>query len=212
MENTAPAVGIDLGTTNSCISIFNNGKTDVISNCTNEATTPSIIKFGSMGYSVGNEGNIGDIPICSEIFNAKRLFGADMREAKSLSKGSPFVLVNDGQNRPKYQVEFKGKKHTFYPEQISALVLRKIKSDAEDRLGKKIEKAVITVPAYFSDAQKQSTKVAAELAGLEIIKLITEPVAASLAFGYSTCLKKDHNVLVYDLGNVLKFDFPSCIT
>lgn len=197
----APAVGIDLGTTNSSIAIWKDGKVEIVLNSSNEATTPSIVSFGLVGYSVGGGGmDIGEVPIFSEIFNAKRLMGVDFKEAISLSEYSPFVIVNDGQNRPKYQVNFKEKKHLFYPEQISALILRKIKNDAEVRLGQMIEKAVITVPAYFNDAQKQSTKVAAELAGLKIIKIISEPVAATLSFGQSACIKKDRNILVYDLG------------
>lgn len=197
----APAVGIDLGTTNSTIAIWKDGKIEVVLNSSNETTTPSIVSFGSLGYSVGSGGmDIGEVPTFSEIFNAKRFLGVDFKEAISLSEFTPFAIVNDGQNRPKYQVNFKGKKHSFYPEQISALILRKMKKDAEARLGQMIEKAVITVPAYFNDAQKQSTKVAAELAGLKIIKIVSEPVAATLSFGQSACIKKDRNILVYDLG------------
>lgn len=197
----APAVGIDLGTTNSSIAIWKDGKVEVILNSSNETTTPSIVSFGSLGYTVGSGGmDIGEVPISSEIFNAKRLLGNDFKEAISLLEYAPFVIGNDGQNRPKYEVNFKGNKQSFYPEQISALILRKMKKDAEVRIGQLIKKAVITVPAYFNDAQKQSTRVAADLAGLEIIKIISEPVAATLSFGQSACIKKDRNILVYDLG------------
>lgn len=196
----APAVGIDLGTTNTCVAIWENGKAVVIINSSNETTTPSVVSFGSSGFSVGNNSDIGDTTIYSEIVYAKSLFGADFNRAKMIANSWPFVLVNDGKNRPKYEVDFKRKKRTFYPEQISALVLRKIKYDAEKQLGRVIKKAVITIPAYFTDAQKQSTRVAAQLAGLEVIKIISEPVAASLAFGHSEKIKKERNVLVYDLG------------
>lgn len=199
----APAVGIDLGTTNSCIACWLNGQVEVISNGLNETTTPSVVSFGSENYSVGEQtSTIGDVTISSEIFNTKRLLGYSFTEAKMISEDTPFILIDDGKNRAKYEVDFKKEKHSFYPEQISALVLRKIKKDAEDRLGKVIKKAVITVPAYFSDAQKQATRLAAELADLEIIKIIPEPVAATIAFGHSTCIKKERNVLVYDLGRL----------
>lgn len=107
----APAVGIDLGTTNTCITIFNDRNAEVILNSANETTTSSIVIFGSTGYSIGSNGNnIGDVSISSEIFNSKRFLGTNMKVAKNMSKSSPFVFVNDGQNRPKYQVDFKGKK------------------------------------------------------------------------------------------------------
>lgn len=197
---TAPAIGIDLGTTNSCVALWDNGKSVIIPNAANETTTPSVVSFGYTGYSIGDGNNIGVVPINSEIFNAKRIFGANVKEANNIGQNSPFIFVGDAKNRPKYKVEFKGEHRSFYPEQISALVLRKMKKDAEDRLQKMVKKAVITVPAYFNDAQRQSTKVAAELAGLEIIKMIPEPVAATLAFGYKARTKMDRNVLVYDLG------------
>lgn len=202
----APAVGIDLGTTNSCMAYWVDGQVEVILNTLNETTTPSVVSFGSENYSVGERtSTIGDVTISSEIFNAKRLLGASFMEAKMLTENSPFKMIDDGKNRAKYQVYFKKENHTFYPEQISALVLRKMKKDAEERLGKVIKKAVITVPAYFSDAQKQATRLAAELADLEIIKIIPEPVAATIAFGHSSCIKKERNVLVYDLGKFKKF-------
>ncbi|XP_055306625.1 heat shock cognate 71 kDa protein-like [Sitodiplosis mosellana] len=142
----AAAVGIDFGTTNTCICIWDKGQVSAVQNAVGETTTSSVVSFGATGYSVGGKDasndDIGDVTDCSEIFNLKRLLGVEYKSTGRILRGSPFVIVKDAQHRHKYQVHYKGEKRSFYPEQISALihVLRKVKSDAENRLGKLIKK------------------------------------------------------------------------
>lgn len=194
----APAIGIDFGTTNSCAAIWRGGKIDIILNSEKESLTPSLVRFGTNTCYVGSDK--GNVCVANEIFNTKCLIGHDFNEIKEMTIDWPLVFINDGKGRPMHQVQFQGETREFYPEQICALILKKMKKDAEGWLGLSVKKAVITVPAYFSDTQKQAIKVAAELAGLNIINILVEPVAATIAFGYGAGIKDERNVVVYDLG------------
>ena len=193
-------LGIDLGTTNSCMAIMDGGEPVVIPNSEGARTTPSIVAFAKNGdrlvgqaakrQAVTNPQNT--------IFSAKRLIGRKFREVQEEIKSLPYTVV-DGKNGDAWiSCDVNGKKETFAPEQISAMVLAKLKADAEAYLGEKITQAVITVPAYFNDAQRQATKDAGAIAGLEVLRIINEPTAASLAYGLDK--KTDEKIAVYDLG------------
>lgn len=196
-----PTIGIDLGTTNTCLAIWEKGKAVVLKNKAGKSTTPSCVSFTPNGYFVGDSAIYQSVAHPQNtIFDAKRLIGRSHGTAKKLAKYWPFNLVNDGQNIPQYEVEYQNEKKNIYPEQISAIVLKKVKDEAESQLGERIENVVITVPAYFNENQRESTKIAAEIAGLNVLKIITEPAAAVLAFGSTIKVIAERNVLVYDIG------------
>ena len=188
-------IGIDLGTTNSCMAVMEGGSPKVIFNSEGKNTTPSVVD--------PVEGVVGDVAkrqmvLKPEriIYSVKRLMGRRFKdkEVKEASGFLPFKIV-DGKNGMA-SVEVEGK--TYTPQEISAKILQKLKKDAENYLGEKITQAVITVPAYFDDAQRQATKQAGEIAGLEVLRIINEPTAASLAYGMDK--KHAHTIAVYDLG------------
>ena len=198
------AIGIDLGTTYSCVAIWQNGNVEIIANDQGNRTTPSYVAFGD------NERLIGDAAKsqCSSnpentIFDAKRLIGKNFTDGTVQRdvKHFPFKVVDKGGNKPGIRVKAKGEFKTFSPEEISAMVLTKMKSVAESYLGDTVTDAVITVPAYFNDAQRQATKDAGKIAGLNVLRIINEPTAAAICYG----LDKKHqegerNVLVFDCG------------
>lgn len=167
-------IGIDLGTTNSCVAVMEGSEVVVIPNAEGERTTPSVV-----GFSKSGERLVGRVAKRQAITNPDRTIVSIKRK-----------MGTD------YKVEIDGKKYT--PQEISAMILQKIKADAESYLGEKITQAVITVPAYFTDAQRQATKDAGKIAGLEVLRIINEPTAAALAYG----LDKEENqtILVFDLG------------
>lgn len=189
------AIGIDLGTTNTCLAVWQNGKVNVIQNSSKQTTTLSCVSFGSSGYFVGSLG-------ADSIFEAKRIIGKNYVTAKNYAKYWPFDVVDDGNNIPKYEVKIQNQLRQLYPVQISALILKKVKDDAESQLGQKISDAVITVPAYFNDAQREATKDAAFVAGINVLKIINEPAASALAFGYMNKVEDERKVLIYDLGRL----------
>ncbi|MFW6218057.1 MAG: molecular chaperone DnaK [Verrucomicrobiota bacterium] len=193
-------IGIDLGTTNSCMAVMEGGEPVVIPNSEGARTTPSIVAFSKNGerlvgqaakrQAVTNPNNT--------IFSAKRLIGRKFSEVQEEAESLPFKVV-EGKNGDAYiEVTVGDKTETFAPEQISAMVLGKLKADAEAYLGEKVTEAVITVPAYFNDAQRQATKDAGQIAGLEVKRIINEPTAAALAYGLDK--GKDEVIAVYDLG------------
>jgi molecular chaperone DnaK len=190
-------IGIDLGTTNSCVAVMENGEPIVITNNEGKRTTPSIIGFVDNG-----ERKIGD-PAKRQavtnpentIYSIKRFMGSNYDETKSEVKRVPYKVVNGKNNTPK--VEIDGKQ--FSPQEISAMVLQKMKQTAEDYLGQEVTEAVITVPAYFNDAQRQATKEAGEIAGLKVKRIINEPTAAALAYGLDK-KNKDSKIIVFDCG------------
>ncbi|XP_014272950.1 heat shock protein 68 [Halyomorpha halys] len=196
------AVGIDLGTTYSCVGVWQHGKVEIIANDQGNRTTPSYVAF------TDNERLIGDaaknqvaMNPQNTVFDAKRLIGRKYDDPKIQDdlKHWPFKVVNDN-SKPKIQVEYKGEIKYFTPEEISSMVLTKMKETAEAYLGSKVKNAVITVPAYFNDSQRQATKDAGAIAGLNVMRIINEPTAAALAYGLDKNLKGERNVLIFDLG------------
>jgi len=193
-------LGIDLGTTNSCMSIMEAGEPVVIPNAEGARTTPSVVAFTKGGERlVGQAAKRQAVTNPQNtIFSAKRLIGRKFSEVQEEAKNLPFKVV-EGKNSDAYiEVQVGDKKEQFAPQQISAFVLGKLKADAEAYLGEKITQAVITVPAYFNDSQRQATKDAGKIAGLEVLRIINEPTAASLAYGLDK--KKDEKIAVFDLG------------
>ncbi|MEC7235158.1 MAG: molecular chaperone DnaK [Verrucomicrobiota bacterium] len=193
-------IGIDLGTTNSCMSVMEGGESVVIPNSEGARTTPSVVAFAKGGerlvgqaakrQAVTNPNNT--------IFSAKRFIGRKFDEVQEEAASLPYNIVS-GKNGDAYiECEVSGKKEQFAPEQISAMILGKLKSDAEAYLGETVTEAVITVPAYFNDAQRQATKDAGQIAGLEVKRIINEPTAAALAYGLDK--GQDEVIAVYDLG------------
>ena len=191
-------IGIDLGTTNSCVAVLENGKYKIIPNAEGHNTTPSIVAFTDKADTL--VGQVAKRQAVTNpkrtVYGIKRLIGrkADAPESKKFSKVVPFeVLANKNGDS---WIKVNGKEMS--PQEISAIVLGKMKQSAEDYLGEKVTEAVITVPAYFNDAQRQATKDAGRIAGLEVKRIINEPTAAALAFGLD--IKKDKNIAVFDLG------------
>ncbi|CAM9173323.1 unnamed protein product, partial [Ectocarpus sp. 8 AP-2014] len=200
----APIIGIDLGTTYSCVGVVQNGRVDIIPNDQGNRITPSYVAWDS----VNGERLIGDaaknqatINPENTVFDIKRIIGRqfDDKSVQADAKLFPFKVV--GQDRQAaVEVEVGGSKKTFAPEEISAMVLLKMKETAEDFLGQQVSNAVITVPAYFNNAQRQATEDAARIAGLTASRIINEPTAAALAYGMDTKSSQEKNILVYDLG------------
>merc|ERR1712017_4082 len=199
---STPAVGIDLGTTYSCVGIWQNDRVEIIANDQGNRTTPSYVAFTDTERLIGDaaKNQCAMNPI-NTIFDAKRLIGRkyDDPVVASDAKHWPFKVVNDS-NTPKIQVNFKGEEKTFSPEEISSMVLTKMKETGEAFTGKDIKDVVITVPAYFNDSQRQSTKDAGAIAGLNVLRIINEPTAAAIAYGLDKKSAGETNVLIFDLG------------
>jgi len=200
-------IGIDLGTTNSCIGVFRNGSVEILANQISGRTTPSVVSF------CGNEISIGEQTqnqVFSDpekvIYSVKRILGKKFTEPgfNKLIYNLAYKnkIQNSGkENRPIINVEFKGEKRQYFPEEISAMVLKRLKENAENSLGHSFNKAVITIPAYFTEAQREATKIAAEGAGIEVIKIINEPTAAALAYG----LKEKNDLLYSEEDSIINF-------
>ena len=193
-------LGIDLGTTNSCMAIMEGSTPVVINNAEGAPTTPSVVAFTKDGEClVGQAAKRQAVTNpTNTIFSAKRLIGRKYSEVQEEAKSLPYKLVEGKNGDAWIQCKSGDKEEQFAPEQISAKILAKLKADAEAFLGEKVEKAVITVPAYFNDAQRQATKDAGTIAGLEVLRIINEPTAASLAYGLDK--NNDETIAVYDLG------------
>jgi len=197
------AIGIDLGTTYSCVGVFQHGKVEIIANDQGNRTTPSYVAFTDTERLIGDAAkNQVAINPNNTVFDAKRLIGRKFDEStvQSDMKHWPFTVIENG-GKPKLQVEYKNEQKMFTPEEISSMVLTKMKETAEAYLGHDVKDAVVTVPAYFNDSQRQATKDAGVISGLNVLRIINEPTAAAIAYGLDK--KKgaaECNVLIFDLG------------
>src|SRR6185437_7697252 len=196
----AKIIGIDLGTTNSCVAIMEGGKPKVIENAEGSRTTPSVVAYTEDGeILVGAPAKRQAVTNAKNtIYAVKRLIGRRFEDAEvqKATKAVPYKIVR-ADNGDAW-IEIRGKK--ISPQEVSAQILRKVKKDAEAYLGETVSEAVITVPAYFNDSQRQATKDAGRIAGLDVKRIINEPTAAALAFGEDKTAKKDMKIAVYDLG------------
>ena len=196
----AKVLGIDLGTTNSCMAVIDGGEPSVLENSEGKRTTPSVVAFTKTGDRLVGEAAKRQAVTNSRntIYSIKRFMGRKFDEVQEEIKRVPYKVVRAANGDAAVEVEVDGKPKRFSPPEISAMILGKLKADAETRLGEKITQAVITTPAYFNDSQRQATKDAGRIAGLEVLRIVNEPTAASLAYGLEQ--KKDEKIAVYDLG------------
>ncbi|KAI9997763.1 hypothetical protein PInf_001694 [Phytophthora infestans] len=199
---TGQSVGIDLGTTYSCVGVWQNDRVEIIANDQGNRTTPSYVAFTDTERLIGDAAkNQVAMNAHNTVFDVKRLIGRKFTdpEVQSDIKHWPFNVIRGAESKPQVVVQFKGEKKTFQPEEISSMVLIKMREVAEAFIGKQVKNAVVTVPAYFSDSQRQATKDAGAIAGLNVLRIINEPTAAAIAYGLD---KKggEHNVLIFDLG------------
>ncbi|KAG0691156.1 70-kilodalton heat shock protein [Pichia californica] len=196
------SVGIDLGTTYSCVAHFSNDRVDIIANDQGNRTTPSYVAFTDTERLIGDAAkNQAAMNPHNTVFDAKRLIGRKFEdtEVQTDMKHFPFKVINEG-GKPKIQVEYKGETKVFTPEEISSMILTKMRETAEAYLGAKVSDAVVTVPAYFNDSQRQATKDAGAIAGLNVLRIINEPTAAAIAYGLDKKTEGEKNVLIFDLG------------
>ena len=196
------AIGIDLGTTYSCVGWWKDNRCEIISNDQGNRTTPSYVSFKDDERIIGDGAkNQASMNPENTVFDAKRLIGRDFND-KTLQgdlKHFPFNVV-EKDNKPLIQVVYKGEEKKYHPEEISSMILTKMKETAESYIGEKVTDAVITVPAYFNDSQRQATKDAGVISGLNVLRIINEPTAAAIAYGLDNESNEEKNVLIFDLG------------
>lgn len=202
MSQKEQSIGIDLGTTYSCVAVFENGKVEIIANEQGNRTTPSWVSFNEEERLIGDAAKqAAGQNYKNTIYEAKRMMGREWSDPilQNDLKLFPYKVVNVS-NKPKVEVTFKNELKQFTPEEISAMILTKMKNVAESYLGKPVKNAVITVPAYFNDAQRQATKDAGLISGLNVLRVINEPTAAAIAYGLDKKDGKGRNVLIFDFG------------
>ncbi|XP_074272609.1 heat shock 70 kDa protein 18-like [Silene latifolia] len=205
---TTPGIGIDLGTTYSCVGVWQHGRVEIIANELGNRTTPSWVAFTQSRRLIGEAAkNQAAMNSANTIFDAKRLIGRKFDEptVQNDMKLWPFKVIDINDNNPAFVVTYKDEEKQFSPEEISSMILAKMKETAETYLGKQVKDAVVTVPAYFNDAQRQATKDAGVIAGLNVLRIINEPTAAAIAYGLDKKLteysdRSTKNILVFDLG------------
>ena len=194
-------VGFDVGTTYSCVSVWQNGRSCVIANDQGQMTTPSYVAFTKTDRLIGDAAkNQSAMNPENTVFDSKRMLGRKFNDIKNELKHWPFKVIEDKNGKPLIEVNYKDEIKQFTPEEISSMVILKLKDIAEKYLGEKVEDVVITVPAYFSDSQRQSTKDAATIAGINVLRIINEPTAAILGFAIDKDQTKEKNILVFDCG------------
>ncbi|KAJ7285914.1 heat shock protein HSS1 [Mycena rebaudengoi] len=200
--SSSKAIGIDLGTTYSCVGVWQNDRVEIIANDQGNRTTPSYVSFSDNERLIGDaaKNQVAMNPI-NTVFDAKRLIGRkfDDAEVQADMKHFPFTVFSKG-GKPYIRVEYRGESKEFSPEEISSMVLLKMKETAESYLGTTINNAVVTVPAYFNDSQRQATKDAGTISGMNVLRIINEPTAAAIAYGLDKKVTGERNVLIFDLG------------
>merc|ERR1712050_678543 len=197
-----PVIGIDLGTTYSCVGIYKNGRVEIIPNDQGNRITPSYVAFTDEERLIGEAAkNQATINPSQTLFDVKRLIGRRFKDSTVQKdiKLLPYKIA-DKSGKPMIGVKVKSEEKLMAPEEVSSMVLTKMKETAENYLGKEVKHAVITVPAYFNDAQRQSTKDAGAIAGLNVLRIINEPTAAAIAYGLDKKTDGEQNILIFDLG------------
>ena len=197
------AIGIDLGTTYSCVGVWQNERVEIIANNQGNRTTPSYVAFADSERLIGDAAkNQVAMNPTNTVFDAKRLIGRKLDDSSVQSdmKHWPFKVVAKEDGKPLIEVQFMGTTKTFRPEEISAMILVKMKETAEQFLGKEVKKSVVTVPAYFNDSQRQATKDAGAISGMDVLRIINEPTAAAIAYGLDNASAGQKNILIFDLG------------
>ncbi|KAJ7940709.1 heat shock cognate 70 [Mycena leptocephala] len=200
--SSSKAIGIDLGTTYSCVGVWQNDRVEIIANDQGNRTTPSYVSFSDNERLIGDAAkNQVAMNPTNTVFDAKRLIGRkfDDNEVQADMKHFPFTVFSKG-GKPYIRVEYRGEQKEFSPEEISSMVLLKMKETAESYLGTTINNAVVTVPAYFNDSQRQATKDAGTISGMNVLRIINEPTAAAIAYGLDKKVTGERNVLIFDLG------------
>ena len=197
------SVGIDLGTTYSCVGCWQHGQVEIIANEMGSRTTPSYVAFSAEGERLVGDSAKSQVTINPEntVFDAKRLIGRDFNDPviQKDIKTWPFAVINRN-GAPAIKVTHNSEEKIFRPEEISSMILIKMKEIAENYLGDEVKNAVITVPAYFNDSQRASTKDAGKIAGLNVMRIINEPTAAAIAYGLTDVCEEEKTVLIFDLG------------
>ena len=195
-------IGCDLATCMSMVAVWKNGAVDIIASDTGNRAVPSVVSFGEERLVGEAAKSMGATNPKNTVFDAKRLIGRtfDDPAVQKDIRTWPFKVVDDGKNRPQVEVEINGEVKRMYPEELSAMVLGKLKAMAEAYLGEEVKDAVVTVPAYFNDAQRQATKDAGRIAGLNVLRLLAEPTAACIAYGLNEKGKGERKVIIFDLG------------
>ena len=203
MSLEGETIGIDLGTTYSCVGIWQNERVEIIANDQGNRTTPSYVAFNDKERLIGDAAkNQASMNPTNTVFDAKRLIGRKVSDpsVQSDMKHWPFKIVSDTSDKPVIQVEYQNETKDLTPEEISSMILVKMKDIAEAYLGKDVKNAVVTVPAYFNDSQRQATKDAGLIAGLNVLRIINEPTSAAIAYGLDKNCEDEKNVLIFDLG------------
>ncbi|KAJ7905418.1 heat shock protein 70 family [Mycena olivaceomarginata] len=200
--SSSKAIGIDLGTTYSCVGVWQNDRVEIIANDQGNRTTPSYVSFSDNERLIGDaaKNQVAMNPV-NTVFDAKRLIGRkfDDAEVQADMKHFPFTVFSKA-GKPYIRVEYRGEQKEFSPEEISSMVLLKMKETAESYLGGTCNNAVVTVPAYFNDSQRQATKDAGTISGMNVLRIINEPTAAAIAYGLDKKVTGERNVLIFDLG------------
>ena len=203
MSEEIPAIGIDLGTTYSCVGVWRNNKVEIIPNSDGGRTTPSVVSFTKTERLIGETAKNNIKNYKNTVYDAKRMIGRKYNdpEIQRDMKIWPFeVLPDPNSDRPMVKVEYLGETKTFLPEEISSMILQRLVSEANDYLGKTVKDAIITVPAYFNNNQRQATKIAGQIAGINVLRMINEPTAAAIAYGLDNKKNDEQNILIFDLG------------